>query len=143
MPSNPVSSRSNVSRTPSPVIAARRNASWRRRARLRSTGDRSARSSDGTNTRQWRPRWRGLPDIVKPRALAAGDRVAIIAPASPFARDEFEAGLTELRQLGFDPVYSEDVFARTEYLAGLPALRARDFVAAWSDPAVRAVIAAR
>jgi muramoyltetrapeptide carboxypeptidase len=84
-----------------------------------------------------------LPDIVKPRALAPGDRVAVIAPASPFAREEFDAGLVELRQLGFQPVHTEDVFARTEYLAGSPALRARDFLSAWSDPTVRALIAAR
>ncbi len=84
-----------------------------------------------------------MPDVVKPSALAPGDRVAIIAPASPFAKDEFEAGLTELRQLGFQPAHTEDVFARTDYLAGSPEVRARDFHAAWSDPSVRAIIAAR
>jgi muramoyltetrapeptide carboxypeptidase len=82
------------------------------------------------------------PD-VKPRALRAGDRIAIVAPASPFARDEFELGVLELRQLGFQPVYSEDVFARTEYLAGSPELRAGDFRAAWTDPSIAGVIAAR
>ena len=49
-------------------------------------------------------------DVVKPRALAPGDRVAVVAPASPFARDEFDAGLTELRELGFEPVYTDAVF---------------------------------
>ena len=83
-----------------------------------------------------------LPDL-KPRALRAGDRVAIVAPASAFARDEFDAGVIELRQLGFEPVYSGDVFARTEYLAGPAKLRARDFLAAWTDPSIAAVIAAR
>ena len=82
------------------------------------------------------------PDL-KPRALRAGDRIAIVAPASPFARDEFELGVLELRQLGFEPVYSDDVFARTEYLAGPAALRAADFRAAWTDPTIAAVVAAR
>ena len=82
------------------------------------------------------------PDL-KPRALRAGDRVAIVAPASAFARDEFDAGVIELRQLGFEPVYSDDVFARTAYLAGPAGLRARDFLAAWTDPSIAAVIAAR
>jgi muramoyltetrapeptide carboxypeptidase len=84
-----------------------------------------------------------LPDLVKPRALAPGDRVAIIAPASPFARDEFDAGLTELRQLGFQPVYTDAVFERRDYVAGAADVRARDLLAAWSDSTVRAVIAAR
>ena len=48
----------------------------------------------------------------KPRALAAGDRIAIVAPASPFDRDEFDRGVEEIRRLGFEPVYDESVFAR-------------------------------
>jgi muramoyltetrapeptide carboxypeptidase len=80
---------------------------------------------------------------VKPRALGAGDRVAIVAPASPFARDQFELGVIELAQLGFQPVYSNDVFATTEYLAGSAALRAADFLAAWTDPSIAGVVAAR
>jgi muramoyltetrapeptide carboxypeptidase len=82
------------------------------------------------------------PDL-KPRALRAGDRVAIVAPASPFAREEFDAGVSELRQLGFEPVYSGDVFRRTEYLAGAATVRAADFLAAWTDPGIAAVVAAR
>ena len=35
------------------------------------------------------------------------------------------------------------VFARTDYLAGPAELRARDFLSAWTDPAIAAVIAAR
>jgi muramoyltetrapeptide carboxypeptidase len=79
----------------------------------------------------------------KPKALKPGDRIAIVAPASPFARDEFERGVLELGQLGLEPVYSDQVFARTGYLAGTAAARARDFLDAWTDPSVAAVIAAR
>ena len=79
----------------------------------------------------------------KPRALQPGDRIAVVAPASPFARDEFEAGLREVRLLGFEPVHSDAVFAREAYLAGPADLRARDFIDAWTDPSVAAVIAAR
>ena len=81
--------------------------------------------------------------MLKPRALEPGDRVAIVAPASPFAREEFEAGLNELRQLGFEPVYSDAVFSRDRYLAGSADLRASDLHKAWTDPGVAAVIAAR
>src|SRR3954452_4387723 len=81
--------------------------------------------------------------MLKPRTLAPGDRVAIVAPASPFARDEFDAGVAELRALGYEPVYDESVFARTRYTAGDPATRARAFRAAWADPSVRALVAVR
>ena len=66
-----------------------------------------------------------------------------MAPASPFAVDEFHAGVEELRALGFEPVYDETVFARDGYLAGSPELRARAWRAAWEDPAIRALVAAR
>jgi muramoyltetrapeptide carboxypeptidase len=79
----------------------------------------------------------------KPRALRTGDRIAIIAPASPFSREEFEAGVSELRTLGFEPVYDEDVFARDGYLAGSAELRARAWHRAWNDPDVAGIIAVR
>jgi muramoyltetrapeptide carboxypeptidase len=81
--------------------------------------------------------------LTKPGVLRPGDRVAIVAPASPFAREEFDAGLAELRRLGYDPTYDDSVFARTRYTAGDPATRAAAFMRAWRDPSVRALIAAR
>jgi muramoyltetrapeptide carboxypeptidase len=80
---------------------------------------------------------------LKPPALRQGDRIAVVAPASPFARDEFEAGIAELRRLGFEPVYDDSVFARTRYTAGDAPLRARAFRQAWADPGIRGLIAAR
>jgi muramoyltetrapeptide carboxypeptidase len=79
----------------------------------------------------------------KPRALRSGDRISIVAPASPFSREEFEAGVEEIRTLGFEPVYDDDVFARDRYLAGSPELRARQFQTAWTDASTNAVIAVR
>jgi muramoyltetrapeptide carboxypeptidase len=81
--------------------------------------------------------------MLKPRALTAGDRIALVAPASPFSRDEFHAGVAELRRLGYEPVYDDTVFARTRYTAGEPAVRARAFRQAWTDPSVRALVAVR
>ena len=79
----------------------------------------------------------------KPRALRPGDRVAVVAPASPLSRDDFDAGLAEIRTLGFEPVYEESVFARHGYVAGAASLRAAAFTRAWQDPAIAALIAAR
>ena len=81
--------------------------------------------------------------MLKPRALRPGDRVAVVAPASPFARDEFDAGIDELRRLGYDPVFDESVFARSRYVAGDAALRAAAFRRAWEDDGVAALIAVR
>ena len=67
----------------------------------------------------------------------------MIAPASSFVRDEFDAGVAELRRLGYEPVYDETVFARDAYLAGEPALRAAAFRRAWVDHQIAALIAVR
>ena len=79
----------------------------------------------------------------KPPALRPGDRIAIVAPASPFTREDFDSGIEEVRSLGFEPVYDESVFARDRYLAGPPELRARAFQDAWADASVTGVIAVR
>ena len=80
----------------------------------------------------------------RPLPLKAGDRIAVVSPASPFARDEFDGGIAELTRLGFVPVYDESVFAREAgYLSGTPALRAEAFMRYWTDPAVAALIAVR
>jgi muramoyltetrapeptide carboxypeptidase len=79
-----------------------------------------------------------------PRGLKPGDRIAVVSPGSAFGREEFDAGLAELRRLGFVPVYDETVFAREAgYLAGTPELRAGAFLRFWRDPDIRALIAAR
>ena len=81
--------------------------------------------------------------MLKPRALRPGDRIAVVAPASSFARAEFDAGIDELRRLGYDPVFDESVFARARYTAGDAALRASAFRRAWTDDTVAALIAVR
>ena len=78
-----------------------------------------------------------------PRALRSGDRIGVVAPASAFAREPFEAGVAELRRLGYEPVYEESVFARQRYTAGDAAVRAAGFRRAWDDPSISALIAVR
>ncbi|HET9195264.1 MAG TPA: LD-carboxypeptidase [Vicinamibacterales bacterium] len=79
-----------------------------------------------------------------PAALTPGDRIAVVSPGSAFAREEFDAGVAELKRLGFVPVYDETVFAREAgYLAGTPELRAGAFLRFWRDPGIRALIATR
>ena len=79
----------------------------------------------------------------KPRALQSGDRVAVVAPSSPFDRALFDAGVAELTQLGFNPSFDDSVFAETRYLAGPAAVRAAALMAAWEDPDVAGVFAVR
>jgi muramoyltetrapeptide carboxypeptidase len=81
--------------------------------------------------------------MLKPRALRLGDRVAVVAPASPFRREEFESGLGELRRLGFEPVFESSVFDRQAYVAGDAPTRAAAIRRALADASIGAVMAVR
>ena len=81
--------------------------------------------------------------MIKARALKPGDRIALVSPASPFSREEFEKGAGELRRLGYEPVHHESVFDRSSFTSGPAELRAAAFVRAWSDPSIAALMAVR
>lgn len=81
--------------------------------------------------------------MIKPPALKPGDRIAIVSPASPFNRTEFECGVAEIRRLGYEPVHDESVFATSMFTSGSADVRAAAFKRAWLDPAVAALIAVR
>ena len=46
-----------------------------------------------------------MTSLRRPPALRSGDRVAVLAPASPIGREVFERGVEELRDIGFEPVF--------------------------------------
>lgn len=83
----------------------------------------------------------------KPRALAPGDWVAVVAPASPLAdataEEEYQAGFNELTALGFRVYVDSRLYERSSYTAGSPTLRADVLLTAWQDPDVKALVAAR
>src|SRR5579864_141701 len=82
-------------------------------------------------------------DRIKPSALRRGDTVGIVAPASYFKREEFEAGCEVLRQMGYKPVYSESIFERDLYFAGSIERRTRELEEMFVRDDVKAILCAR
>jgi muramoyltetrapeptide carboxypeptidase len=80
--------------------------------------------------------------FVFPPEVRAGDSIAVVAPSSPFAREEFWRGLAWLRDR-YRIVASSGVLARSAYLAGDDQRRARELAAAMTNPEVRAIVVAR
>lgn len=80
---------------------------------------------------------------VKPRSLKPGDTIGIVAPSSPFGREEFEKGLTVIRELGYEISLAEDLFERRGYLAGEDELRAARLQQMFVDDAVDGIVCAR
>jgi muramoyltetrapeptide carboxypeptidase len=81
--------------------------------------------------------------VIRARRLKAGDRIALVAPASAFDPLMLDAGVTELRRLGFEPAYDDSILARARFEAGPAHLRARVLHDAWRDPSIAAVLAVR
>jgi muramoyltetrapeptide carboxypeptidase len=81
--------------------------------------------------------------MLKPRAVQQGDRIAVVAPASPFPREDFDRGVAEIERLGFRPVFDERVFERRGYVAGEAIVRAQAIANAWQDETVAAIMVAR
>ncbi len=81
--------------------------------------------------------------IVPPRRLRAGDRVGLVAPASPPEEAAIELALANVRALGLEPVLGERARDRCGYLAGTDAARASDFNRMARDPQIRAIFALR
>ncbi len=80
---------------------------------------------------------------IKPPALHPGDTVGIVAPASSFKREQFEAGCDALRRMGYEPVYDESIFAHDFYFAGSVERRARELEEMFSRDDVKAILCAR
>jgi muramoyltetrapeptide carboxypeptidase len=85
-------------------------------------------------------------ELLRPAPLAAGDTVAVVAPAGPAPLDRLEAGLEVLRSWGLEVREGAHVRSRhrdLSYLAATDDDRAGELQEAWRDPSVRAVFCAR
>lgn len=80
--------------------------------------------------------------LVKPQRLRPSDKISVVAPAGPFDRETFEAGLSILRER-YSPHFSDAIFAKHRYLAGSDDHRLADLTRALSDPETRAVFCVR
>ena len=81
--------------------------------------------------------------LTRFRPIGPGSGIALVAPASPFVRADFDAGCRELERLGFHPVYDDRVFEREEMVAGPAESRARQLSDAVNNPEVDALLAVR
>jgi len=77
--------------------------------------------------------------IIKPKRLAKGDTVAVIAPSSGVAPEAFEKAVQNLSDLGFKTKTGKSARARTGFLAGTDRQRLDDLHQAFGDAEIKAV----
>lgn len=80
---------------------------------------------------------------IKPLALRPGDNIGIVAPASYFKREDFDAGCAALRRMGYNPVYEESIFDRDLYFAGTVERRVSELENMFTRADVKAILCAR
>ena len=80
--------------------------------------------------------------LVPPR-VRPGDRLGIVAPASPFDVETFSKGLNVLEQMGFRTVVSEEAFQSEGYLAGFDQVRVATVNRMFADPSIDGIICAK
>jgi muramoyltetrapeptide carboxypeptidase len=81
--------------------------------------------------------------IIRPAALRRGDKIGLIAPASSFNHERFLAGCNRLRQMGYEPVYSQNIFDRDLYFAGSVERRTHEFQELWRRDDIAVLICVR
>jgi len=81
--------------------------------------------------------------MQKPPMLVRGDRVGLIAPASPPTGDDIARAVANVESLGLEPVLGRYVRRQDGYLAGTDAERAADFNEMARNPQIRAIVAIR
>jgi len=77
--------------------------------------------------------------IIKPKRLAKGDTVAVIAPSSGVAPETFEKALQNLGDFGFKTKAGKYARAKNGFLAGTDKERLEDLHRAFGDAEVKAV----
>jgi muramoyltetrapeptide carboxypeptidase len=80
--------------------------------------------------------------MLAPPPLRPGDRVAVIAPSSPFDADKYREGAAWLASR-YELVVRDDLLVRDGYLAGSDARRLAELRDAVAAEDVRAIVAAR
>jgi muramoyltetrapeptide carboxypeptidase len=77
--------------------------------------------------------------LIKPKRLAQGDTVGVIAPASGLSAEDFDKALQNLADLGFKTKVGKYARQKTGFLAGTDRERLEDLHWAFSDSEINAV----
>lgn len=84
--------------------------------------------------------------MIKPQKLSVGDTVATISPSwgcagDPYVKWQYDLGVKRLQEIGLNVISAPNSMKGTRFLADNPKARAEDFMWAFENDNVKAVIA--
>lgn len=80
---------------------------------------------------------------MKPYSLQKGDRIGVVAPASPCPPTQWKKAVSALSLLGYEVKLGKSVNHQIGYLSGTDELRAQDLNDMFADPTIQAIFCLR
>jgi len=77
---------------------------------------------------------------MKPARLRVGDKIGMTAPAYLLSENALQSSIDNLKQLGFEPVYTDKILGRYGYFSGTDRERAEDFNNMIKNPEIKGII---
>lgn len=84
-----------------------------------------------------------MPSMIKPKKLNKGDRVALVAPASPVTKEKLDMSIASIKLLGLEPVVFPSCTMKHGYLSGPDFVRAMDMNSAFADKTIDGIFCLR
>lgn len=81
--------------------------------------------------------------MIYPRPLSAGDKIAIVSPASAINPDYVDGAASTIAAAGWTPVVYPGALGRSGSYSGSTTQRLNDLTRALTDPSVRAILCSR
>lgn len=82
-------------------------------------------------------------NIVKPKSLKSGDKIAIVAPAGNIDKGNLFKGVKKLEEFGFDLIYSDSIFEKNRYLADTDENKVKEIENYFEDSSISGIFCAR
>lgn len=78
--------------------------------------------------------------VIKPARLNLGDKIGLMAPAWLLSESGLQSSIENIRQLGFEPIYSEKILDQYGYFSGTDKERAEEFNNMIKNPEIKGII---
>jgi len=81
--------------------------------------------------------------IIKSKRLSPGARIGLAAPAGFVTADQLQHAITKITEMGFQPIYSDELLSQRGYFAGNDEIRANTLNRLFNDKSIDGIFCLR